>query len=156
MGKSQERRTVVGKPYHIVRKESTRELAKLLVKNGQGLLPMVGLIEESKLAVDELIDVLGRAQIEAILRLSAEGVAGPPHPGKKDGAIAWHGRERGTVCLKERKLRVERPRLRKKGEGEDGEVPIPAYEALRRDDALGNRMLEILLRGVSTRQYRTE
>jgi putative transposase len=144
----------VEKPYHIVRKESTEELARLLVKNGQGLLPMVGLIEQSKLAVDELIDVLGRAQIEAILRLSAEGVAGPPHPGKKGGAIGWHGREQGTVCLKELKLRVERPRLRKKGEGEDGEVPIPAYEAMRKDDALGNRMLEILLRGVSTRQYR--
>jgi putative transposase len=144
----------VEKPYHIVRKESTGELARLLVKNGQGLLPMVGLIEASKLAVDELIDVLGRAQIAAILRLSAEGVAGPPHRGKKGGAIGWHGRERGTVCLKERKLRVERPRLRKKGKGEDGEVLIPAYEAMRKDDALGNRMLEILLRGVSTRQYR--
>jgi len=56
--------------------------------------------------------------------------------------------------LKERKLRVERPRLRKKGTGQDGEVPIPAYEAMRREEALGSRMLEILLRGVSTRQYR--
>ena len=35
------------------------------------------------MAVDELIDVLGRGQIETVLRLSAEGVAGPPHPGKK-------------------------------------------------------------------------
>ncbi len=142
------------KPYHIVGKESSEELGRYLAKNGQVLLPMVELIEQSKLAVDELIDVLGRAQIEAVLRLSAERVAGPPHPGKKGGAIGWHGRERGTVCLKERKLRVDRPRLRKKGEGEEGEVPIPAYEALRKDEALGSRMLEILLRGVSTRQYR--
>jgi hypothetical protein len=36
--------------------------------------------------VDELIDVLGRAQIEAVLRLSAEGMAGPPHQGKRGGA----------------------------------------------------------------------
>src|SRR2546421_9559237 len=49
----------------------------------------------------------GRAMIEALLRLSAEGMAGPPHPGKKGGAIGWHGREQGTVCLKERKLRVK-------------------------------------------------
>jgi hypothetical protein len=28
--------------------------------------------------VDELIDGLGRAQIEAVFRLSAEGLAGPP------------------------------------------------------------------------------
>src|SRR5207245_2296981 len=43
--------------------------------------------------------------------------------------------------------------LTKKGQGEEGEVPIPAYEAMRQDGELGNRMLEILLRGVSTRQY---
>src|SRR3989440_10231569 len=92
--------------------------------------------------------------IEALLRLSAEGMAGPPHPGKKGGAIGWHGREQGTVCLKERKLRVKRPRLRKKGTKEGGEVPVPAYEAMQADGKLGSRMLEILLRGVSTRQYR--
>lgn len=49
---------------------------------------------------------------------------------------------------------VKRPRLRKKGAGKEGEVPIPAYEAMRKEEELGSRMLEILLRGVSTRQYR--
>ena len=53
------------------------------------------------MAVAELIDRMGRAQIEEVLRLSAEGVAGPPHPGRECGAIRRHGRERGTVCLKE-------------------------------------------------------
>ncbi len=97
----------------------------------------------------------GRKRLcEAVLRLSAEDVAGPPHRGRKGGAIGWHGREEGRGWLKERRLRVKRPRLRKKGQGEDGEVPITAYEAMRRDEALGSRMLEILLRGVSTRQYR--
>jgi transposase-like protein len=124
-----------------------------LAKHGQALLPMVELVEQSQLAIDELIDVLGRAQIEAVLRLSAERVAGPPHPGKKGGEVGWHGREEGTVCLKERKLRVKRPRLRRKGQGPAGEVPVPAYEAMREEGKLGGRMLEILLRGVSTRQY---
>ncbi len=49
---------------------------------------------------------------------------------------------------------MKRPRLRKKGEKEGGEVAVPAYEALRADGKLGSRMLEILLRGVSTRQYK--
>ncbi len=102
--------------------------------------------------MDELIDVLGRAQIEAVLRLSAEGVAGPPHQGKRGGAVGWHGNETGTVALRERKLRVHRPRLRRKGRAEK-EVPVPAYQAIRQDEQLGPRMLEILLRGVSTRQY---
>jgi hypothetical protein len=73
----------------------------------------VELLEQSKLAIDELIDVLGRAQIEAVRRLSAEGVAGPPPPGKKGGAVGWPGREEGTVCLQERKLRGKRPRRRR-------------------------------------------
>jgi transposase-like protein len=138
----------------MIHKNDQQALRDFLVRNGQALLPMVELIERSALAVDELIDVLGRASIEAVLRLSAEGVAGPPHPGKKGGALGWHGGETGTVCLSERKLRVHRPRLRKKDTGKDGEVPIPAYEAMQRDGRLGSRMLEILLRGVSTRQYR--
>ena len=75
------------KPYHIVCKESSEGLGRYLAKNGQVLLPMVELIEQSKMALDELIDVLGRAQIEAGLRLSAEGGAGPPHPGKKGETV---------------------------------------------------------------------
>ena len=54
------------KPYHIIGKKETQELAKFLVKNGQALLPMVELIEQSKLAVDELVDVLGRAHERSI------------------------------------------------------------------------------------------
>ena len=92
-------------PYHIVEKKDTQRWAEVLAKNGQALLPMVELIEQSRLALDELVDQVGRATIEAVLRLSAEQVAGPPHPGKKGGAIGWHGGEQGTVCLKERKLR---------------------------------------------------
>ena len=140
-------------PYHIVSKEESQKLADFLVKNGQGLLPMVELIEQAEKAVDELVDQAGRAMIEAVLRLSAQAIAGPPHPGKKGGAIGWHGGQKGTVCLKERKLRVERPRLRRKKEGEEGEVPIPAYAAMQAEPQLGSRMLEILLEGVSTRKY---
>lgn len=141
------------KPYHTITKKNTQELARFLIRNGQALLPMVELIEQSRLAVDELIDVLGRAQIEAVLRLSAEGVAGPPHQGKRGGTIGWHGSETGTVALRERKLRVHRPRLRRKGRGAEKEVPVPAYQAMQQDERLSPRMLEILLRGVSTRQY---
>ncbi len=45
------------------------------------------LVEQSQAAVDEVIDVLGRATIEAVLRLSAEQIAWPPHPGKAGKAV---------------------------------------------------------------------
>lgn len=130
-----------------------KKLAKFLAKEGQHLLPFVNLIETARMAVAELIDVAGRATIEAVLTLSAQGVAGPKHQGRRCGEVRWHGTQRGKVCLSERKLKVTRPRLRKKGERCGVEVEVPAYEALVSDSRLGNRMLQILLAGVSTRRY---
>jgi putative transposase len=138
--------------YHTVTKigqPNARRLAEFLRRNGQVLLPMVDLIEQSRLAVDELIDVAGRATIEAVLELSAYQVAGPRTPGRQREEVGWHGRQRGRVCLKERKLGVSKPRLRARG---GGEVAIPAYAAMQ-DARLGRRMLDVLLRGISTRQY---
>jgi putative transposase len=138
--------------YHTITKLGQRNagrLAEFLSRNGQVLLPMVDLIEQSRLAVDELIDVAGRATIEAVLELSAYQVAGPRTPGRRREEVGWHGRQRGCVCLKERKLGVTKPRLRARG---GGEVAIPAYEAMQ-DARLGRRMLDVLLRGISTRQY---
>jgi transposase-like protein len=151
------RRTAVKRTYHTIDnqgKVGERKLAEFLTRNGQLLLPMVELIQQSRMAVDELIDVLGRASIEAVLQLSARQVAGAPQQGKaRQGEIVWHGAQRGRVCLKERKLPVSKPRLRKKGRGADKEVAVPAYEAMRDNTATGQRMLEILLNGVSTRRY---
>lgn len=143
--------------YHTIDKQgkvSERKLAEFLVRNGQALLPMLELIEQSRLAIDDLIDVMGRASLEAVLELSAQQVAGPPQQGKaRQGDIVWHGTQPGRVRLKERQLKVNKPRLRKKGRGANKEVPIPAYEAMQQD-ATGERMLQILLNGVSTRRYR--
>ena len=139
--------------YQVVTKTGSRELAEFLRKNGRLLLPMLELITDSRMAIDELIDVTGRATIEAVLLLSAQEAAGPPHPGKGGGAIRRHGRQKGVACLAERKLRVDKPRLRHKDGGKGAEVEIPAYEAIHNDALLGKRMLDILMRGVSTRNY---
>jgi putative transposase len=83
-------------------------------------------IQWSRLAVDELIDVAGRATIETVLQLSAEQLAGQRHQ-----QLLWHGRQAARVCLRERKLDVSKPRLREKG---GGEVAIPAYDAMQEND----------------------
>ena len=144
--------------YHTIDKQGKvgeRKLTEFLVHSGQALLPMLELIEQSRMAVDELIDVMGRASIEAVLALSARQVAGSPQQGKaRDGDIGWHGTQRGRVYLKERQMRVNKPRLRRKGRGAGKEVPVPVYEAMQKETATGERMLQILLNGVSTRRYR--
>lgn len=136
--------------YQVATAADKRQLSEFLMREGQFLLPMVKLIEQSERAIDELIDVTGRAAIEAVLELSAQEKAGTKSPGKASGEVRWHGRQEGVVHLAERKLRVSRPRLRHKSEGE---VEVPAYEALKTQGKLAGRMMDILLHGVSTRRY---
>jgi putative transposase len=139
--------------YQIINCKESKELAKFLAKEGQFLLPMLELIEQSQTAVDEVIDVLGRSAIEAILLLSAQQVGGPQHKGKNTGDILWYGRQKGVVPLAERKLRIDKPRLRRKGKGKELEVKIPAYEAMQNNTRLSQRILSILMQGISTRSY---
>jgi len=142
------------KLYKIASKNDSRKIAEFLSKDGQILLPFLDLICNTEQAVDELIDVVGKAAIEAVLLLSAQQVAGPKQPGKVKGQIGWHGRQQGVVSLSERKLGIEKPRLRKKGKGHGKEVAIPAYDAMVMNSRLGSRILDILMRGVSTRKYK--
>lgn len=146
--------------YHTIDKQgkvNAGKLGELLSKNGQHLLPMVDLIEQCRMACDELIDVAGRATIQAVLELSAQQAAGGPRQQGKQrpGEVGWYGRQSGTVLLSDRKLAVKRPRLRQKGRGPGKEVEVPAYQAMQDQPRLGARMLDILMRGVSTRQYRS-
>ena len=142
--------------YEVAGQADKRAITEFLKQEGQLLLPMVDLVERAELAIDEVIGVMGRATIEAVLEMSAEGVAGPKQAGKARGEAdtVWYGRQGGQVYLSDRKVRVERPRLRRRSGGEEGEVEVPAYGAMRRPGALADRMLEILMSGVSTRKYK--
>ncbi len=146
------------KAYRTIRKQgkvNEQELASFLVKNGQGLLPMVDLIEQCQVACNELIDVTGRAAIQAVLQLSAmQAAGGPPQQGKRrSGDVVFYGRQPGQVFLSDRKLEVDRPRLRRKAPRSQ-EVEVPAYSAMQDQEQMGARMLDILLHGVSTRNYK--
>lgn len=63
-----------------------------------------------------LIDVIGRATIEAVLQVSAEQVAGPRAHGRRgpNRGVYCHGVHGGRIALRERHLRVTKPRLPKK------------------------------------------
>ncbi len=141
------------KTYHIVSRDSKSAAATIeqfMQANGQFLLPLVELITQARVAVDEVISTTGRQTIETILMLSAQEVAGERTPGKATGDIRWHGSQPGRVMLADRQVKVKRPRLRHK---QEGEVPVPAYKALQENGATAQRMMGALLRGVSTRQY---
>jgi putative transposase len=143
----------VKKPYHMVTRaaqESAAVIEEFCQANGQILLPIVNLIQNASHVVETVIYEIGHQTLEQILVLSAEQVAGVRTPGKASGEIRHHGSQPGRVQLADRKVKVKRPRLRHKTEGE---VKVPAYEALRHDRGLGQHLLGALLRGVSTREY---
>jgi putative transposase len=145
----------MSKGYQITSKKDSRQIAEFLAANAQAVLPMVDLIEESMMAIDDLVETLGRATIEAVLLISAGNVAGERRQGVKSGSeIGWHGSQGGVVSLENRKMRVSRPRLRMKGAGSGGEVSVPAYEAMQSDSRLAGYILNAMMRGVSTRNYK--
>ena len=112
--------------YQIAERKDNRALTEYLARPGQMLLPMVDLIEQAQVAVEEFIEVLGRAALEAGLELSAAQVAGPSHQGKPGGPVRRHGSQPGSVCLCTQQVRVRKPRLGTKAGGAGGEVPVPA------------------------------
>ena len=74
------------------------DLRELLARDGrEHLLPLVNVFALAGGALDHIIDVIGRAAIEAVLDISAADVAGEKQPGKerKGGGAAYHGRQRG-------------------------------------------------------------
>jgi len=143
----------VKKPYQIVTRaarESAAVVEHFCQSNGQILLPIVELIESASQVVENVIHEIQIQTLETILVLSAEQIAGARTPGRASGEIRWHGSQPGKIKMADREVKVKRPRLRHKTEGE---VKIPAYEKLRQDRGLQQHMLGTLLRGVSTREY---
>ncbi len=130
------------KSYHTIGKQgkvNEQELAGFLARNGQFLLPMVDLIEQCRLACDELIDVTGRAAIEAVLQLSAEQAAGgPAQQGKRRaGDVVFYGQQPGQVMLSDRKLAGPAATAAPKGPGRVKKSKIPAYAAMQEPARLG-------------------
>lgn len=143
----------MSKGYQIASKKEREALGRFVAEQGEALAPLVELIAAGQMAVDELVAQLGRATLETVLELSAREVAGPAHAGRRGGEVRRHGRQGGVVVMSGQKVRVTKPRLRRRGGGAGAEVPIPAYAAMQHSGGLRERLLGIMMRGVSTRDY---
>jgi putative transposase len=79
-------------------------------------------------------------------------VVGPKGTWNRERTAVRHGHEDGEVTLGGRRVPIERPRVRT-ADGES-EVPLSTYEHFADREQLGEVVLERMLAGVSTRQYR--
>jgi hypothetical protein len=130
------------------REKAKSALAEMLGQHSEELWPLLELVRELKVTLDDVFDGVGRVCVERVLELSAEQVAGSRHQGKATGEIRWHGSQEGVVTLSTQKIRVKKPRLRKKSGGRGGEVSIPAYEAMQREEGLRQRLVAVMLQGL--------
>ncbi|MFN9749745.1 MAG: hypothetical protein ACK53K_07455, partial [Burkholderiales bacterium] len=113
------------KPRVLNKAHAKRPAPPLIAADPEAVLPMLQMLENARLCLDDLPVDLSRGFIEEWLMLSARMVAGEKHPGRQEGFVCWHGRQGGVVNVGQAKRRVQRPRLR----DAKGEVPIPAYAA---------------------------
>ena len=145
------RKTKTNKPtLKVVHRNDRAQIKRVLAGSGQALLPMLELLEGAKASIDELMHDSAVALVEQLLVLSAQELAGAKQRGRSHGNVLWHGAQRGEISLADRQLHVQRPRLRDKG---GHEVHVPAYDRLRGDAGMGQRVRDILVAGVSTRRY---
>ena len=136
---------------HVASKFNVDQLSEqpLFAAHPDAALPLLSMIGNAQLSIDDLLGQLSRQFIEQLLVLSARSVAGSQHKGRHTGEVRWHGSQGGVVNLGQSKMHVKRPRLRTSS----GEVPVPAYAALANDDDLSRRIANILVCNVSTRKY---
>jgi transposase-like protein len=121
----------------------------LLQANPDAALPLLSMIGQAQLSIEDLLGRMSRQFVEQLLMMAAESVAGPKHPGRAAGKVRWHGCQGGLVNLGTSKLKIKRPRLR----GPWGEVALPGYAELADDDRLSRRIADVLACNVSTRKY---
>jgi len=72
-------------------------------------LPLVGMLAQAQLSIEDLLGQISKGFIEQLLVLSAEQVAGAKHPGRHVGDVRWHGTQAGQVNIGKAKLKVTRP-----------------------------------------------
>lgn len=137
------------------RRIDTDALSDVLAGAGaEQLLSVAGMLTEAQADFDQLCQDAGVTVIQAALKASVNELLGPKRPGHtRDGGLVRFGSQRGVVRLSDRNVRIKRPRVRRQlADGTSVEEPLPAYQALRHD-AAGRRVSDIVIHGVSTRNY---
>jgi transposase-like protein len=129
--------------------EATIDEAVLPERVQEALGQLVGAAKEGLLALS--VEV-GLGVLRELLEEEVNELVGPKGKWNPDRTAVRHGHEDGEVTLGGRRVQVKRPRART-ADGES-EVPLATYGHFADRDQLGGVVLERMLAGVSTRQYR--
>lgn len=114
-------------------------------------LPLLGALTSTRNAFFELCVDAGRQVLDALMEQDREWLCGPLWKRDPERVAGRAGTTPSAVTLGGRRVRVDRPRVRNR-KGQEVELPSFAFASSR--DALGDRTLEAMACGVSTRKYR--
>ena len=129
--------------------EAISDEAVLPERVQEALGRLVGAAKEGLLALS--VEV-GLGVLRELLEQEVAEVVGPKGVWNRDRTAVRHGHENGAVTLGGRRVPVKRPRART-ADGES-EVPLGTYDHFADRDQLEEVVVERMLAGVSTRQYR--
>ncbi len=116
----------------------------------QMMLPLIVGVEATKKGLLAFVQQMGMIALQELFAGEATAMAGPK--GKHLAGRTHHhwGTTKTTLPFGGRHISVERPRVRRKGGGEE---VLPSVEAFRKADPLSARVAEQIVLGVSTRGY---
>lgn len=92
---------------------------------------------------------VGMEAMKQLFEQDVEEIVGPKGKHNKDRTAYRHGTEQTKVVLNDKKVRVQKPRVRSDGH----DIPLPSLEYFQNEDALNRTMVTRLLCGISTRKY---
>lgn len=119
-------------------------------KAGADRNPVLEAVAEAKEGLLELVVGAGFGVLGALLEEDRERLCGPSHARSSERQGYRHGHDEGSLVLGGRRVKVRKPRVRSLS-GE--EMTLEHWEAFKADDPLGERALEQVLCGVTTRKY---
>ncbi len=131
-------------------KQAANDAQALPLVMRQMVLPLIVGAEATKRGLLAFVQQMGMLALREVFDGEAEMIAGPK--GKHAPGRTHHhwGTTRTPLPFGGRHVVVERPRVRRKGGGEE---VLPSVEAFRAADPLSARVAEQIVLGVSTRGY---
>ncbi len=108
--------------------------------------------ETHALVREALRQELHRTMLQMVHRLFQDEITalcGPRYARERDAQVVRGGSEKGSILWEGKRMPVGRPRAN----DEDGEVQLESYEALNDYDLFSDEVQQLLIRGISTRDF---
>jgi transposase-like protein len=115
-------------------------------------LPLLLAVDATKNGLLAFVQQMGMVVLQELLATEAAMIAGPKGKHVPERTHHHWGNTRTAIAFGGRNAIIERPRVRKRGNG-GGEVELPTITALRDGDPMTARVAEQIVLGVSTRGY---